>query len=328
MAMILAGDIGGTKTSLASFAVEGDTLVARTVQSYPSNKHGNLVEIVKEFLRDARHDVRFAAFGIAGPVVNGRCTATNLPWTVDTRELAPALGLQKVGLINDLEATAYGILRLPHTELLMLNAGSAAPEGTIAVIAAGTGLGEGGLVWNGSRYQALPSEGGHADFAPRTELEIQLLRFLMKTYKRVSYERVVSGMGIINLYQFFRTQVSYPEPRWLADEMAAGDKAAAISDAALKGKDEACLRAMELFVALYGAEAANLALKFLATGGVYIAGGIAPKILPLLQQSTFMDSFSNKGRFSSLVKSLPVYVVLNENAALYGAAHYALLMNG
>lgn len=328
MAMILAGDIGGTKTSLASFAVEGDTLVARTVQSYPSNKHGNLVEIVKEFLRDARHDVRFAAFGIAGPVVNGRCTATNLPWTVDTRELAPALGLQKVGLINDLEATAYGILRLPHTELLMLNAGSAAPGGTIAVIAAGTGLGEGGLVWNGSRYQALPSEGGHADFAPRTELEIQLLRFLMKTYKRVSYERVVSGMGIINLYQFFRTQVSYPEPRWLADEMAAGDKAAAISDAALKGKDEACLRAMELFVALYGAEAANLALKFLATGGVYIAGGIAPKILPLLQQSTFMDSFSNKGRFSSLVKSLPVYVVLNENAALYGAAHYALLMNG
>jgi glucokinase len=283
------------------------------------------VAILQEYKKESGGRIEHAAFGIAGPVINGRCEATNIPWVVDARELAACVGLPSVGLINDLEATAYGILRLRESDTLMLNAGVARLRGNIAVIAAGTGLGEAGLIWNGRRYQALASEGGHTDFAPRNDLEIDLLRYLLTKYKRVSYERVVSGMGIVNLYHFFRTRIASTEPKWLSDEMMTGDPAAAISHAALAGKDEACVRTMELFVSLYGAEAGNLALKLLAAGGVYVAGGIAPKILPLLQQATFIDSFTTKGRLSDLVKAMPVYVVLNDKIALHGAAHYALL---
>ncbi len=325
--MILAGDIGGTKTNLAPFSVEDGHLVRGTVTTYRNSEYRSLAAILQEYRKDSGITIERAAFGIAGPVINGRCEATNLPWVVDSRELAACIGLQSAGLINDLEATAYGVLRLSEGDTLMLNAGSPRPHGNIAVIAAGTGLGEGGLIWNGQRYQALASEGGHTDFAPRNELEIDLLRYLLTTYKRVSYERVVSGMGIVNLYRFFRARMSSPEPKWLGEEIISGDAAAAISRAALAGKDEACVRTMELFVSLYGAEAGNLALKLLATGGVYVGGGIAPKILPLLQQATFMDSFTTKGRLSDLVKAMPVYIVLNDKIALHGAAHYAL-MNG
>ncbi|MER3523400.1 MAG: glucokinase [Ignavibacteria bacterium] len=321
--MILAGDVGGTKTNIASFDVADGRVVRRLVKRYRNSEYRSLLAIIQEFRTEAGMTIDCAAFGVAGPVVNGRCEATNLPWVVDAREIASTLGVAQVGLINDLEATAYGILQLQETDTLGLNVGTAAPHGTMAVIAAGTGLGEGGLIWNGTRYQALASEGGHTDFAPRNELEIDLLRYLLSMYKRVSYERVVSGMGIVNLYRFFRTRLGTPEPKWLKDELTTGDAASAIATAALAGKDEACRRAMDLFVSLYGAEAGNLALKLLATGGVYVAGGIAPKILPLLQQSTFMDAFSEKGRLSALVKSMPVHVVLNDNAALYGAAHFA-----
>lgn len=323
--MILAGDIGGTKTNLAPFSVEDGRLVRGPVKTYRNSEYRSLVAILQEYRKETGVTVESAAFGIAGPVINGRCEATNIPWVVDSRELAACVGLPSAGLINDLEATAYGLLRLRESDTLMLNAGSPRPNGTIAVIAAGTGLGEGGLIWNGRRYQALASEGGHTDFAPRNDLEIDLLRYLLTKYKRVSYERVVSGMGIVNLYRFFRTRMTYPEPKWLGEEIMAGDAAAAISTAALAGKDEACMRTMELFISLYGAEAGNLALKLLAAGGVYIAGGIAPKVVPLLQQSTFMDSFTTKGRLSDLVKAMPVYVVLNDKIALYGAAHYALM---
>ena len=328
--MILAGDIGGTKTNLGFFTLDNGKLVCGALKSYPSKQFSSLTDVIKRFQHELSLDIRMAAFGIAGPVVNGRCEATNLPWVVDSREISSAFGLPAAALLNDLEATAYGVLRLDKKDTLMLNAGTPQEHGAIAVIAAGTGLGEGALVWNSARqgYQTVPSEGGHSDFAPRNELEIHLLKFLLTTHKRISYERVVSGMGIVNLYQFFRAQVKYPEPQWLADEFASGDAAAVITTTAMAGKDEACVRTLELFVSLYGAEAGNLALKFLATGGVYIGGGIAPKILPELQQATFIDSFTNKGRFSALMKSLPVYVVLNESAALYGAAHFALLMNG
>ncbi|MBX2991292.1 MAG: glucokinase [Bacteroidetes bacterium] len=325
--MILTGDIGGTKTNLACFAVENGKLSRGPVKSYPSKQYSSLTLILKSFQQEMSATIDMASFGIAGPVVNGRCTATNLPWIVDAKDIASAFGLKRAELINDLEATAYGTLRLQENDKLMLNAGMQQPHGAIAVIAAGTGLGEGGLVWTGSRYQALPSEGGHTDFAPRNETEIELLRFLLKKYKRVSYERVISGMGIENLYQFFRTQVGYTEPAWLADEIASGDPAAAISSAGIAGKDEACVKAMELFVSLYAAEAANLGLKLLSTGGLFIGGGIAPKILPLLQQSTFIDSFTSKGRLSGVLKNMPVHVILNDTIALYGAAHYALTMN-
>jgi glucokinase len=321
--MILAGDIGGTKTNLATFSVQGGQLVRGTVSTYRNSEYRSLDAILHEYRKETDTTIERAAFGIAGPVVNGRCEATNIPWVVDSRDLAATLGLKSVALINDLEATAYGVLRV--NDVVMLNAGSPRPHGTLAVIAAGTGLGEAGLLWNGRYYQAISSEGGHTDFAPRNELEIDLLRYLLTKYKRVSYERVVSGMGIVNLYRFFRARATYPEPKWLADEIMAGDAAAVISSAALAGKDEACMRTMELFVSLYGAEAGNLALKLLATGGVYVAGGIAPKILPLLQQATFMDSFTTKGRLSDLVKAMPVSVVLNDTTALYGAAHYALM---
>ncbi len=323
--MILAGDVGGTKTNLASFTVEGGQLLRVAVSTYRNSEYRSLGAILQEYQKENGGTIERAAFGIAGPVINGRCETTNIPWVVDARELAASIGLPSVGLINDLEATAYGILRLSEGDTLILNAGFARPHGTIAVIAAGTGLGEAGLVWNGRHYQALASEGGHTDFAPRNDLEIDLLRYLLTKYKRVSYERVVSGMGIVNLYHFFRTRMSSPEPQWLTDEMMMGDPAAAISHAALAGKDEACVRATELFVSLYGAEAGNLALKLLAAGGVYVAGGIAPKILPLLQQATFIDAFTTKGRLSDLVKAMPVYVVLNDKIALHGAAHYALM---
>lgn len=324
--MILAGDVGGTKTNIASFDVAHGRVVRRVVKRYRSSEYRSLLGIIHEFRAETNAAVDRAAFGVAGPIVNGRCEATNLPWVVDAREIAATLGVAEVGLINDLEATAYGILQLQEADTLRMNVGTPTPHGTIAVIAAGTGLGEGGLMWNGTRYQAIASEGGHTDFAPRNELEIDLLRYLLSIYKRVSYERVVSGMGIVNLYRFFRARLGTPEPKWLKDELTTGDPAAAIATAALAGKDDACRRAMELFISLYGAEAGNLALKLLATGGVYVAGGIAPKILPFLQQSTFMDAFSEKGRLSALVKSIPVHVVLNDNAALYGAAHYASTM--
>lgn len=323
--MILAGDIGGTKTNLAYIDAAEDRLTINTLQSYPSQRHPSLRDIVQAYV--ARHPapITAAAFGIAGPVSDGRCSATNLPWVVDSREIAAQLSLPSVGLINDLEATAYGVLRLDDADRLVLNSGTPVPQGTIAIIAAGTGLGEGGLVWDGTKYKTLPSEGGHADFAPRNELEMDLLRFMLKRYERVSYERLVSGPGLLNIYQFFRERVNYAEPEWLKEQFASGDSPAAISKAALEGKDQACMESLETFVSLYGAEAGNLSLKLLSTGGVYIGGGIAPKILPKMQSGGFMKAFTHKGRFANLLNRMPVFVVLNDKTAIYGAAHYAMM---
>lgn len=324
--MILAGDIGGTKTNLAYFVAEKQRLTPEFVQSYPSQQYRSLNEVVEQMLAEHPADVTGAAFGIAGPVVDGRSKLTNLGWDVDSREVAEILGVNSVGLINDLQATAYGTLRLAHDEKILLNAGVAQPKAPIAVIAAGTGLGESALIWDGKRYRAIPSEGGHTDFGPRNEVEIELLRFLTKKFHRTSYERIVAGPGFVNLYEFFRSKAEYPEPEWLRAKMLSGDPPAVISQAAVEGRDQVCMKVAETFASLYGAEAGNLALKILATGGVYVCGGIAPKMLPMIQKH-FMEAFVTKGRYSNLMKQMPVYVVLNDKTALIGAAHYALVMN-
>jgi glucokinase len=322
--MLLGGDIGGTKTNLALVDFSGEMLVVRLAKSYPSRKFASLHEIIAEFLREVPATVTSAAFGIAGPVVKGKSKLTNLTWEVDAQAVALQLRLERVGLINDLQAIGYGTLRLTEPEKLVLQPGVREEHGAIAVIAAGTGLGEGGLIWDGKRYRAIASEGGHADFAPRNELEIDLLRFLLGHHSRVSYERVVAGPGLVSLYQFLRSRASDPEPGWLTASFAAGDPSAVISETALRGSDPICVQTMELFVSIYGAEAGNLALKLLSTGGVYVAGGIAPKILPLLTGGAFLTSMTTKGRQSDLIKRMPVEVVLNDGVGLLGAAHVAL----
>ncbi len=325
--MILAGDIGGTKTNLAYYDVEGEYLVPRLTKSYQSSSFKSLNEVVRALQREHPAEITGAAFGIAGPIVDGRSKLTNLGWDVDGRDIAADLKLRHVGLLNDLEATAYGTLRLAENEKVTLQKGTAQAHRAIAVIAAGTGLGEGGLVWDGEHYRAIPSEGGHTDFAPRNDLEIELLQFLLTKYRRVSYERIVAGPGMLNLYEFFRRRSSSPEPAWLTAKMKTGDPAAAISQAGMDGADPVCVQVLDLVVSLYGAEAGNLALKLLATGGVFVGGGIAPKILTKIQQGTFVESFVRKGRYQSLLEQMPIHLVLNDKTALVGAAHYAVVMH-
>jgi glucokinase len=325
--MILAGDIGGTKANLAYFNDEGGRLVPVQLKSYPSREYKSLLEVIDDMQREFPARLTGAAFGIAGPIVEGRSTLTNLGWDVVAEEIRENLKLPRVGLLNDLEATAYGVLHLPPKDTLVLQQGEAQPHAAIAVIAAGTGLGEGALIWDGKRYRAMPSEGGHTDFAPRNSLEMDLLRFLLTKFKRVSYERILSGPGFTNLYEFFRSRTEEPEPEWLREQIASGDASAAISSAGLEESDPVCIQVLDLFVSLYGAEAGNLALKVLATGGVYVGGGIAPKIAPRMQDETFLHSFSFKGRHSNLLKSIPVHLILNDKIALYGAAYYATLID-
>lgn len=320
--MILAGDIGGTKTNLASFEASGGRLVPVAQRSVPSADYPGLEAIIQEFLKNQTVELTAACFGIAGPVVDGRAHPTNLPWLVDVQVLQRTLGLKTVGLINDLEATAYGVQTLPEKAFAVLNAGDAQPQGTMAIIAAGTGLGEAALIWNGQRYQAAASEGGHTDFAPRNELEMELLRYLVKQFGHVSYERVLSGPGKVHVYQFLKERGRGKEPAWLTKLLTEGDPSPVISEMALNGRSELCVKALKLFASIYGAEAGNLALKYLARGGVYLGGGIAPKMLPFLQDGTFMQAFVDKGRLSELLSRIPVRVILEERTALFGAAYY------
>jgi glucokinase len=326
--MILAGDIGGTKTNLAYFNEENGRVVPVHTRSYPSQQYHSLPDIVAEMLKEVPARITAAAFGVAGPIVEGRSKLTNLGWEVIAEEIRERLKLPRVGLLNDLEATAYGVLNLPEKDRLTLQHGEVREHAAIAVIAAGTGLGEGALIWDGRRYRAMPSEGGHSDYGARNELEMELMRFLLTKFKRVSYERILSGPGFATLYEFFRSRSREPEPTWLAEEINAGaTPAAAISRAGLERTDPVCVQVLDLFVSLYGAEAGNLALKVLATGGVYIGGGIAPKILPRIQEGGFLEAFTNKGRHSPLLKSMPLYVILNDKIALYGAAHHAAFVH-
>jgi len=330
--VILAGDIGGTKTVLALCdaaplpgAAPG-TLAFTIVreQVYLCADFDSLEAVLAAFLpAGAPHGVTAACFGVAGPVVDGAAQITNLPWRIETAALTTQLGVP-VALLNDLQATALGALVLPAGAFAVLQSGAAVPGGTIAVIAPGTGLGESLLVHDGVRYRALPSEGGHADFAPGTDDEIGLLHYLRGLHgAHVSYERVLSGAGIGDLYGFVRAQAGTPEPAWLTAELAAGDRNAVISHVALAGRDPACVRALDMFVEILGAEAGNLALRGLATGGVVIGGGIPPKLLAALQHRRFLDRFTAKGRLSAWASGLDVRVTLEPRAALFGAAHHA-----
>jgi len=321
--MILAGDIGGTHSRLAFFDVSNGGFRLVSVSVFPSREYHGLDEIVSRFVSDSHLHPDAACFGVAGPVRNGRVETSNLPWIVESKRLASELNLETTLLINDLEASAWGIATLEAKDLVPLNSGKPNAAGNQAVIAAGTGLGEAGLYWDGSKHQIFACEGGHADFAPRTELETELLRYLVGRFGHVSYERVLSGPGLVNVFHFLRASGHGTEPQWLCDEMVKGDAAAAISRAAIEGRCGLCEQALDLLVSVYGAEAGNLALKLMATGGVYIAGGIAPQILPKLTGQLFLQAFASKGRMQPLLESIPVRVIINDKTALQGAARCA-----
>ena len=323
--LILAGDIGGTSTRLAYFDTAGGALRSVVEKTFSSRESGSLEEIVSRFTAEQDLVAESACFGIAGPVRNGRVRTPNLPWNVDSAMLSGILGLPSVRLLNDLEANAYGIDLLGPDDLVVLNQGVPDPTGTIAVVSAGTGLGEALAYWDGTAHRPLSSEGGHADFAPRNELETELLLFLRAEHGRVSTERVVSGPGLCNIYRFLRDARHLPETPAVAEAMRQGDPAAAISRAALAGECPLCSQVLDLFVSLYGAEAGNVALRTLATGGIYLGGGIAPKIIERLKGPGFMMGFCTKGRLSPLLENIPVRVILNDRTALLGAARCAAL---
>lgn len=321
--MILAGDVGGTKTALALFEREGAGLTLTREATLSSRDFASLEAAIEHFL-DAgpRSDIAALCIGVAGPVVDGRCVATNLAWEVDERMLATTLGAKRARLLNDLEAAAYGVLVLGDEQLRCLQAG-VPRRGNIAVIAAGTGLGEALIVTDGVRRTVIATEGGHADFAPRGDLEEGLLRFLRREFGRVSYERVLSGPGVYNIYRFLREAGVAPESKTIAARLLEGDPSATIAESALSAADPLCMRTLDVFVSVYGAEAGNLALKALALGGVVVTGGIAPKILARLTDSTFIDAFRDKGRLAPLMRSVPVHVVMEPRAPLLGAAKVA-----
>ena len=343
--MILAGDIGGTHARLAFFDVADNHFRLLAASVFPSREYSGLDEIVNKFVASSRWHPEAACFGVAGPVRNGQVQTSNLPWVVESKRLADELKLRQAMVINDLEANAWGIAALDSKDLVSLNQGQenqiqqnqvqqnqvkatqpqGSPAGNQAVIAAGTGLGEAGMYWDGSKHHIFACEGGHADFAPRNELEIELLRYLSARYEHVSYERIVSGPGLVNVFHFLRDTGRGQEPQWLTDEMSHADPAPAISRAALDGKCPLAEQALDLFISIYAAEAGNLALKLMATGGVYLGGGIAPKLLPKLTGTLFMKAFVSKGRMQPLLQTMPVKVIVNDNAALLGAARCAVL---
>jgi glucokinase len=323
--MILAGDIGGTKTTIALFERTADGLREIKSQEFASRDFTSLEEILNRFLDKTDGAIDSGCFGVAGPVINGGCKTTNLPWMLDEETLSRATRAPRVTLLNDLVAAAYGMLFLNPEEFDAINeSGTEKRRENMAVISAGTGLGEALLFWDGTRHRPSASEGGHADFAPRNAEEIAFLNFLERKYQtHVSYERVLSGSGLVDLYQFFRQSERNPEPEWLTREFEIGDRNAVITASALSARDPVCVKTVETFVSIYGAEAGNLALKLFAIGGVIVAGGIAPKILPMLKNGDFMNSFCSKGRYQNLLAKIPVKVAINTRAPLIGAAHYA-----
>jgi glucokinase len=329
--MILAGDVGGTKVHLSLYDFTGGRLHPIRDQKLAAHQFTSLDEAVNKFLRGddntpatKREDILAACFGVPGPVRDGRLKLTNLPWVLDVRDLSRSLAIQHVFLINDLEANGYGIPELAPDKIFTLHDGDANAVGHRGLISAGTGLGEALLIWNGKKHNPIPSEGGHCDFAARSNREIAMLEYLRSTLKgRVSFERVVSGLGIKNVYQFLRDVEKLDEPKWLCDRMTAEDPNVVIGECAEDGSSSICFETMKTFASAYGAEAGNLALKVLATGGIYLGGGIAPKRLKTMQNGFFMQAFLDKGRMSPLLQSIPVRIILDETCALLGAAAYA-----
>lgn len=317
--MILAGDIGGTKTELALFQdVEKRHMIKEG--KFASKEYPNFEEIIKAFIPEGAK-VRLACFGIAGPIQNNRCQATNLPWIVDAISLQKLLKIPFVFLINDLEANAWGVCHLKKEELYLLNPGSLEGKGNCGLISAGTGLGEAGFYFDGKIHHPFSSEGGHAGFAPEDELEVELWRYLKQKFGHVSFERVLCGQGIANIYRFFVEVKQEPEKVEVKKRMEKEDPAKVISEE--RKNCPTCFKTIERFTSIYGGEAGNLALKFLALGGIYVGGGIAPKLLDALKEGSFMRSFVSKGRFNPLLSSIKVQVILNPQTALLGAAEYA-----
>jgi len=319
---VLVGDIGGTKTGLGIAEVKGDDVTLELHRRYPSRKSISLGEIVTTFFDETGCECRMAAFAVAGPVVSGRSKTTNLPWQIDAAALQTSLGFERVGLLNDLEAVAWGVPALSTSELSVIQPGATGAVGNACVVAAGTGLGEAGMFWDGARHRAFATEGGHTDFAPTDDREFALLNYLQKRVGRVSWERVVSGMGIGNIYEFLAQWHKAAHPPAVAEALRSdGDIAAAVAEAASNGHTIS-QEALELFAVLYGREAGNTALKHMALGGVYLGGGIAPKNLSLLQGPGFAEGFRDKGRMRGLMEQIPVRIILDPDTPLYGAARY------
>jgi len=350
--MILAGDIGGTKTYLGLFEHTKNGVESVREEKFWNSDFDSLEEILTEFLNppstgpDHEDDLEeisnddetsttesqtanqisidAACFGVAGPIQDNRCRATNLPWVIDGYTLTKHLETPTVRLLNDVEAMAYGVLVLGPEETELIHGPSTAKGNeTKGLVAPGTGLGEAILFWDGHRYHPVPSEGGHASFAPNTDAEIDLLRYLRTSYLHISFERVLSGDGLHTIYQFLR-DTKQNEPTWFAEQLLTGDPAALISEAGLKGKPDICVQALDLFVSILAGEAGNIALKGLTTGGIYIGGGIAPHILPKLREARFLQAFVSKGRYKRLLSTIPIQVILNDKAALLGSASFGL----
>lgn len=320
--LILAGDIGGTKARLGIFHAFRNGIRLLRAQDFPSTAYAGLEKIVEEFINDTGY-ISAACFGAAGPIVGGTAIATNLPWNISVTSLRRFLPIRNITLVNDLVANAYGIEVMLKKDFTVLNKGKSV-AGNRALLSAGTGLGAAILFWDGKRYIPSPSESGHVEFGPRNRLELGLLRHLFERFGHVSYERVLSGAGLYNVYQFLRdTGAGGKEPRWLSERIEKEDPAAVIAEAARRERSRLCAAALDLFTSIYGAAAGNLALQVMAMSGLYIGGGIAPKIIWKLKGGTFMKAFKDKGRLSSIVGRIPVKVIMNDRAALFGAAVHA-----
>jgi glucokinase len=323
--MILAGDIGGTHARLALVEIQNGRFQLISSKVFPSQRYSGLDEIAAEFVKASQVQPTQACFGVPGPVTNGRVETSNLPWIIESKRLADELHIKRAIVINDLEATGWGVGALTPSDLVALNDPPGA-QGNQALIAAGTGLGEAGLYWDGSRHRVFVSEGGHCDFAPTNDLEVELFRYLQARYGHVSYERIVSGPGLVNVFEFLRDTGRGQVPAWLSEEIERTDAAAAISSAAIEGRCPLCEQALDIFISVFGGETGNLALKVKATGGVFLAGGIAPKILPrLIATGHFIEAFLRKGRLQRLMEVMPVKVIINDQLALLGAARCALV---
>jgi glucokinase len=327
--MILAGDVGGTKVHLALYNFVGGRLSLVRENKFPSGEHASLDEVVTLFLSqagDTKEEIVAACFGCPGPVRDGRLKLTNLPWTLDERDLQKSVGIEHIFLINDLEANGYGIPELAPDKVFTLLEGDPKAVGHRGLVSAGTGLGEALLIWDPKtqKHRPIPSEGGHCDFAARNDREIALLEYLRRTLNgRVSFERVVSGLGIKNVYAFLRDDQKMDEPAWLRERMEKEDPNAVIGECGEDGSSEICAETLRMFASAFGAEAGNLGLKVLSSGGMYLGGGIAPKILKTLQGGEFTQAFSDKGRLSPVLEAVPVRVILDDACALLGAAAFA-----
>ena len=323
---VLAGDIGGTKTNLGLFLKGKERPVPKVIETFSSQNAPDLEHIIRQFLEIHPAPVTHACFGVAGPVVNGKSKTTNLPWNISEDRIKKQFNFHHVKLINDLTATAMAIPLLNKDEFFPLNRAGSIKDQNLALIAPGTGLGKAMLIYQNGRYLPVPSEGGHADFAPNSEAEMKLWQYLHQHYGHVSIERVVSGSGLVNIYNWLKDSGRLNEPDWLKQKLKEMDPAKAITEAALASKDPGCVEALNMFVSIFGSAAGNLALTGITTGGVYLGGGIPPKILSKLKEDIFMEAFTNKGRFKGFLEKIPVKVVLNDKAALIGAAYCAMMV--